>query len=518
MVNGSERNKQTIEQMSKLNEILALVRSMNADEFEGQLTHGESLEELHKELVFLDKKIQSRRERTHEIIEHISNCYAGDFFNRLPISEEEDELDVVCMGFNTYVEELESAMVSKKTLEKQNDKLLKEKKRSEQLAKAKDDFMSSMSHEIRTPLNGILGFTDLLLKNDSFDEESKKQLNYVRMLGDTLQVIINDILDLAKIESGKISLIEKPFNISILTQLMYDTFSIKTTEKNVDFKVSVDQRIPMELVGDSTRISQVLYNLVSNAVKFTPANGEILLEIVQEKIENDSRFVRINVKDTGIGIPADRLEHIFDPFIQVSNDTARQFGGTGLGLSIVKKIVSIMEGKISVESKLGEGTIFTVLLPLKEAKSDSTLEKSNIENNQNFNVVLEERKIKVLLAEDNRINQLLAQKVLTGFKFDCEIVENGKLAVEALKNQDFDVVLMDLMMPEMDGYEATIAIRNLEDEKKRNIPIIALTAVVIDSVTEKCASVGMNQYLSKPFKSNELYDKIMEVIKQKELA
>src|SRR6478736_3943557 len=198
--------------MSNLKEIFALVRGMNEDEFQDQLTDGESLDELHMELLFLAKKIESRKLRTNIIIEHISNCYAGDFFNKLPISEEEDELDVVCMGFNTYMEELKSATVSKEILEGQNKKLLEEKNRSEQLAKAKDEFMSGMSHEIRTPLSGILGFTDILLKNNSLDAESQKQLNYIKMLGDTLRVIIDDILDLAKIESGQISLQKKPFS------------------------------------------------------------------------------------------------------------------------------------------------------------------------------------------------------------------------------------------------------------------------------------------------------------------
>src|SRR6478752_1437789 len=173
--------------MSKLKEILTLVRSINEDEFREQLTEGESLDDLYSELLFLSEKIESRKKRTNVIIEHISNCYAGDFFNKLPISDEEDELDVVCMGFNTYIEELKSAMVSKNILEEQNKKLVEEKNRSEQLAKAKDEFMSGMSHEIRTPLSGILGFTDILLKNDALDAESLKQLNYIKMLGDTLR-------------------------------------------------------------------------------------------------------------------------------------------------------------------------------------------------------------------------------------------------------------------------------------------------------------------------------------------
>jgi len=504
--------------MSKLNEILALIRSINVDEFQEPLTKGESLEDLHEELLFLIKKNESRKRRTNLIIEQISNSYAGDFFSKLPISDEEDELDVFCMGFNTYVEELKSAMVSKKILEKKNRRLLEEKNRSEQLTKAKDEFMSSMSHEIRTPLNGILGFTDILLKNTDIDEESQKQLNYIKMLGDTLHVIINDILDLAKIESGQISLSNKPFNLPVLTQLVYDTFSIRTTEKNIDFTISVDKNIPTDFIGDSTRISQVLYNLISNAVKFTPEKGKIVLKIDLDKAEEDNHLIRMSVKDSGVGIPADKLTQVFEPFVQVSDDTARQYGGTGLGLSIVKRIISKMKGEISVKSELGKGSTFTVTIPLQKIVVESPVSELINEKKNNSSVPVIDKKIKVLLAEDNKINQLLAQKVLSGFKFDYVTVENGKLAVEALINEDFDVVLMDLMMPEMDGFEANEAIRKLEDSGKSNIPIIALTAAVTDSVTDKCAAVGMDKYLSKPFKADVLYEMIIEAINEKQLA
>lgn len=504
-IKNKQKNKV---EMSKLSEIFALVRSINEDEFQGQLTEGESLDELHTELLFLSQKIESRKNRTDVIIEHISNCYAGDFFNMLPISEEEDELDVVCMGFNTYMEELKSATVSKMDLEEKNQRLLEEKNRSEKLAKAKDDFMSSMSHEIRTPLNGILGFTNLLLKNTALDAESLKQLDYVKTLGDSLLVIINDILDLASIESGKISIEEKPFNLPILTQSVFNTFSIRASEKDIDFSISVDPKVHAEFMGDPNRISQVLYNLISNAVKFTHPKGKVGLRICLDKIENDNHFIKMIVKDTGIGIATNKITSIYDPFVQVSNDEARQIGGTGLGLSIVKRIISMMKGEITVESELGFGSTFTVTIPLKESFSKGSNSKNKISDSD----LLGDRKVKVLLAEDNRINQLLAQKILSGFKFDHVTVGNGKLAVEAVEKEDFDVILMDLMMPEMNGYEAAVAIRNMKDSQKKNIPIIALTAVVVGSVSENCAEMGIDRYLSKPFKSEELYENIVELI------
>lgn len=501
--------------MTKLEEILALVRSINADEFNEQFTTGDTLDDVHKELLFLAEKIECKKKRTAVIIEHISNCYAGDFFNYLPISDAQDELDVFCMGFNTYIEELKAVMVSKNSLEIINEKLVEEKERSEQLAMARDEFLSSMSHEIRTPLNGILGFTDLLIKNPDLDAESKKQLEYIKISGDILLVIINDILDLAKIESGQITLFERPFNLLKLTQLIHNTFAGKILEKRIDFKISIDKKVPVILNGDSIRVSQILFNLISNSVKFTPVKGKIRVKIKFDKEEAGFHYIKVTVKDSGIGIPSDKLETIFDPFIQVSNDTARKYGGTGLGLTIIKKIITIMSGEIQVESIINVGTKFTVNLPFAKVKSTTVDPESFINKDKSFTPKNNEKRIKVLLAEDNRINQILVQKVLSKFNFDCIIVGNGSLAVDAVIEEDFDVILMDIMMPIMDGYEATANIRNLDDETKRNIPIIALTAVVTGSVIEASSSVGIDKYLSKPFNSEELYNVIIELVRKK---
>jgi two-component system CheB/CheR fusion protein len=498
--------------MSKLEKILALVRSINQDEFQEQLTHGDSLDDVYQELVFLAEKIESKKKRTGVIIEQISNCFAGDFFNYLPISEAHDELDVFCMGFNTYIEELKSAMVSKKLVETINEKLVEEKERSEQLALARDQFLSNMSHEIRTPLNGILGFTDLLLKSSSLDSEKSKQLEYIKMSGDILLVIINDILDLAKIESGQVTLSNKPFNLVQLTRLIHDTFLIKAEEKEIDFKVVIDKKVPAILNGDSVRISQIFFNLISNSVKFTPAKGKIRLKIKFQEEEDETYIIKIIVKDSGIGISPDRLKDIFNPFVQLSNDSSKKYGGTGLGLTIIKKIINIMNGEIEVKSKLNVGTKFIVTLPFPKNDYYLSASKSFLNEQEPVVAIDVNRKIKVLLAEDNRINQVLAQKILSNFNFDCVAVANGKLAVEAVVQEDFDVVLMDLMMPVMNGYEATSAIRSLKDHTKKNIPIIALSAVVTGSVTEACKAVGINKYISKPFGSEELYAAIIGLI------
>jgi two-component system CheB/CheR fusion protein len=403
-------------------------------------------------------------------------------------------------------------MVSKNELKDINKKLVEAKERSEQLAMARDEFLSNMSHEIRTPLNGILGFTDLLLKNPSLDNDNKKQIEYIKMSGDILLVIINDILDLAKIESGQITLYENPFDLSKLTQLIHDTFSIKIQEKEIDFKISVDKKVPQILHGDSIRFSQILFNLISNAVKFTPIKGRIRLKIKLEKKEAGFHYIKMTVIDSGIGIASDKLDAIFDPFVQVSNDMARKYGGTGLGLTIIKKIIDIMKGEIEVESKLNVGTKFMVNLPFADENSNLVDLESFINEDKPVISINKDKRIKVLLAEDNKINQILVQKVLSKFNFDCVTVDNGSIAVDAVIHEKFDVILMDVMMPIMGGYEASTVIRNLEDSTKKNIPIVALTAVVTGSVIEACASAGIDKYLSKPFESEELYNVIIELV------
>lgn len=499
--------------MSKLEKILALVRSINQDEFREQLTHGDSLDDVYEELVFLAERIESKKRRTDVIIEHISNCFAGDFFNYLPISEANDELDVFCMGFNTYIEELKSAMVSKKLVETINEKLVDEKEHSEQLAIARDQFLSNMSHEIRTPLNGIIGFTNLLLESNVLAPEQKKQLEYIKVSGDILLVIINDILDLAKIESGEVSLSNKPFNLGQLTRLVHDTFKMKTVEKDIDFKVSIDKKVPEILNGDSVRVSQIFFNLISNAVKFTPVNGKIRMKIKIQDEEDDCYIVRIIVKDSGIGIPSDKLEGIFNPFVQVSNDTSRKYGGTGLGLTIIKRIIDIMNGDIQVKSELNVGTKFIVTIPF--SKNDYfSVPKTFLEEREFVKPIDKNRRIKVLLAEDNRINQILVQKILAKYNFDCVAVTNGKLALEAITQEDFDVVILDLMMPEMNGYETSSAIRSLRNRSKKNVPIVALSAVVTGSVAEACRAVGINSYISKPFDADQLYTVIMQLLEK----
>ncbi len=408
------------------------------------------------------------------------------------------------------------------------NELNKAKERAENLAKAKDEFMSSMSHEIRTPLNGILGFTNILMNDKNLQPAQIKQLEAIKTSGDILLVIINDILDIAKIESGKMALEHNPINLKELTQLIIDTFAVKINEKNLDIQLNYDSKLTFHLLGDSVRMSQVFFNFISNAIKFTPENGKITLGVEIERDELEETYIKMYVQDSGIGIPKEKLTKVFEPFVQTSDDTARKYGGTGLGLTIVKKIIDLMKGEIFVESEVGKGTKFTIIVPFlkqgykpiisqikEEIKFEDIVVPEKVEFEETTNDFELAESFKVLLAEDNMINQLLAQTVLAQFNFEVTTVENGLLALEAIKTSNFDVVLMDLMMPEMDGYDASIAIRKLDDSTKKSIPIIALTADVTNSVITKCKEIGMDDYMSKPFDSQELKVKIEKLINSK---
>lgn len=496
-----------------LKKILKITRSINKDEFQEQLTSGNNLESLFEEISFLKNRLEDQNKRKKLIIKHITNCSSGDFFKQFPVSEKGDELDVISMGFNTYIEELEGIMVSRDELSKLNFDLQIEKEITEKLSRSKDIFMSNMSHEIRTPLNAILGFTDLLNNSTNLTNEQQKQLELIKISGDILLVIINDILDLSKIEAGKMRIEEHPLNLKELTQLIIDAFVVKISEKELTVNIVTDINLPNNLLSDSVRISQILFNLVSNAIKFTQNKGSIDIEILLKDDNQQSCIVEIIIQDSGIGIPEDKLYSIFDAFEQTSNDMSRKYGGTGLGLTIVKKIITLMDGDIFVKSDVGFGTKFIIYLPFRKKTKNSM---KDVSNNLKSLKIEETEKItetrKILLAEDNVINQLLAQTVLKRFGFIVTTVDNGKLALEAIEKEDFDLILMDLMMPEIDGYEATKLIRELNDENKKNIPIIALTADVVSINSDKCKKWGMNDYISKPFEPQNLFIKINQLI------
>lgn len=374
---------------------------------------------------------------------------------------------------------------------------------AEDAVKAKQQFLSNMSHEIRTPMNAIIGFTKVVLKTD-LTAKQKEYITAIKMSGDALIVLINDILDLAKVDAGKMTFENTAFKMASSISAMLHLFEPKIQEKNLELIKVYDEGIPEVLIGDPVRLHQIILNLLSNAVKFT-SEGKITVSVQKLKEDAENVTVEFSVSDTGIGIPENKLEKIFDDFQQASSGTSRLYGGTGLGLAIVKQLVEPQGGKINVRSKVGEGSVFSFTL-----KFLKTTEKAELETEtEELHSVI--KNIKVLVVEDIALNQLLMKTLLDDFGFECEIASNGKIAVEKLKMKSYDIILMDLQMPEMNGFEATDYIRNVLNSKT---PIIALTADVTTVDLAKCKAVGMNDYIAKPVDERILYTKMIGLIKK----
>ena len=378
---------------------------------------------------------------------------------------------------------------------------------AENAVKAKQQFLSNMSHEIRTPMNAIIGFTKVLLKTE-LTSKQKEYLDAIKTSGDALIVLINDILDLAKVDSGKMIFEKTPFKMKSSLSAMLHLFETKIQEKNLKLVKEYDNKIPDVLVGDPVRLHQIILNLVSNAVKFT-SKGNITVSVYLLYEDHDKVIIEFSVNDTGIGIPENKIEKIFENFQQASSGTSRIYGGTGLGLAIVKQLVESQGGTIRVKSTLDIGSTFSFTLSFQKTNSDAELENELIE------LDTEIKNIKVLVVEDIPLNQLLMKTLLDDFGFHRDIAENGKIAIEKLKEKKYDIVVMDLQMPEMNGFEATEYIRNTMNLK---IPIIALTADVTTADLAKCKAVGMNDYLAKPVDERVLYSKIVGILKKPKLA
>ncbi|MEK6782704.1 MAG: ATP-binding protein, partial [Bacteroidota bacterium] len=374
---------------------------------------------------------------------------------------------------------------------------------AEDAVKAKQQFLSNMSHEIRTPMNAIIGFTKVVLKTD-LSAKQKEYLTAIKMSGDALIVLINDILDLAKVDAGKMTFEQTPFKMALSISAMLHLFETKIQEKNLELVKEYDSKIPEVLVGDPVRLHQIILNLVSNAVKFT-TNGKITVSVNLLKEDEEKATIEFAVTDTGIGIPENKIEKIFENFQQASSGTARLYGGTGLGLAIVKKLVESQDGSIQVKSNVGEGSTFSFRLSFLKTKAEAESEIGLVE------LDMEIKNIKVLVVEDIALNQLLMKTLLDDFGFERDIADNGRIAIEKLQAKSYDIILMDLQMPEMNGFETTEYIRSIMNSK---IPIIALTADVTTVDLAKCKAVGMNDYIAKPVDERLLYNKIVGLVKK----
>ena len=422
-----------------------------------------------------------------------------------------DEIGTLATAFNQMTGTLEK---NRSEILEKEENLNKAKERAEASEKVKQFFLMNMSHEIRTPMNAILGFAHLL--EDSVVETEQKE--YIQLLinaGDELLTILNDIIDYSKMESGKIKLETLPFKLRDMLDVLIADIRPKAIAKNINLSSHIDEKIPGLVLGDTRRLNQILSNLLSNAIKFTE-RGEVSISAYIIDDQQQSVDIEFTVKDTGIGIPEEQQEKIFESFEQVASNSERKFGGTGLGLSIVKQLVELQGGKIYVNSTLGRGSEFHFRLKF--------LKVTGIKSGSPVPVVMEKPKVngiilpnnniepKILVVDDNPMNRMLVVKVLQKKGFETDIAENGKIAVFKVGNNKYDMVLMDLQMPEMDGYEATKVIRARQDDKK-DIPIIAMTAHATDGEKERCLALGMDEFIPKPFYPEELYEKIKELLK-----
>jgi signal transduction histidine kinase/CheY-like chemotaxis protein len=385
----------------------------------------------------------------------------------------------------------------------QEQVLSKAKQEAEESAFAKQQFLSAMSHEIRTPMNAVIGMTHLLMQENPRPEQLDN-LKTLKFSSDNLLVLINDILDLSKIEAGKMIFEETDFDLKELVFNIKNSLNYKAEEKGIRLNIRLDPSLPKLMVGDPVRLSQVLNNLISNAIKFTE-KGSVTIDIMLESEEIETLKLNFAIIDTGIGISKDKLDYIFESFTQEKTDITRRFGGTGLGLAITKRLLELQNSQIYVESSIGKGSVFYFTLGFKRSLKEELETAHEAIDYAGTDL----GHIKLLLVEDNEINQIVATKFLKQLNIKPDYASNGKLALEKASIKAYDIILMDLQMPEMGGYEATRAIRGLGG-KNAHIPIIAVTAGVILDTHNRAMAAGITDFTAKPINPNELYQKIIK--------
>lgn len=411
--------------------------------------------------------------------------------------------------YRAFIRSIQQLKVTAEERGNLNVELEKVAERAEKSSQAKSEFLSTMSHEIRTPLNAVIGMTNLLMMGNPRPDQ-KDNLEILKFSANNLLALVNDVLDFNKIESGKVVFENMKFNLVELMENVCGGQRLKAEEKGLNFILEIDDNLRnKDVFGDPTRLSQIIFNLISNAIKFTHT-GAVWVKVNQLEDRHNTVTVDFSVKDTGIGIEKDNLDAIFEPFTQESITTTRQYGGTGLGLAIVKRLLELQNLHMSVQSSPTKGSEFSFNMefPVSTENVVEHIEKQPVVLTSADNIDT----LRVLIAEDNMVNVMLMKKLFSKWGIVPTIAENGERAIEMVQYGNFDIILMDLQMPVLNGFDAAVEIRKLPDSKKANTPIIALTASALFDIKERVFGSGMNDYVSKPFKPDELREKMQSLV------
>ncbi|MBS1773263.1 MAG: response regulator [Bacteroidetes bacterium] len=437
-----------------------------------------------------DKKVMETGEMVAFEDEVIMNGESAFYYiMKFPIFDDAGNVDAIC-GVSIDITELKKTQIA----------MHEAREEALQAKEAQETFLANMSHEIRTPMNGVMGMSNLLLETRMTDAQ-KEYVQSIKESAENLLNIINDLLDFSKIKSGKFHIDADDFNIADTIRKAIYPLQVKAQEKNLVLNCYIDTNVPEIVTGDSLRLQQMIINLAGNAVKFTQ-HGSITVKLYPIEQSDNHIILGIDVSDTGIGIPADKLDKVFELYTQSDKDTSRVYGGTGLGLAIVKQLAELQNGNITVTSEPGKGSTFTIRIPYK-TRQQTTHQQNAVKGSIASGLL---NGLHILVAEDNLINQKVVVYTLKNQGADVTVANNGKEAVHALSENNYHLILMDLQMPEMDGYQAT---RHIRSEMNSAIPIIAMTADAMKGESDKCIAAGMQDYISKPFEPKELFNKIL---------